>query len=124
VYFAFDSDALSDAETSTLDRAVGGIGEHPEALVDVYGFADPTGPATYNLGLGQRRAEAVLRYLVARSPDALSRYAAVSFGEESLAAMTDGSGDAAQDRRVVVSLVRRVPLDGGESPTAENVSNR
>src|SRR5690606_27059466 len=82
------------------------IRNHPEYLVDIYGFTDSAGSSSYNLELGQRRAEAVLRYLVAQGPGELQRFAAISLGASRPAA------DAAQSRRVAVNLVLRVdPTD-------------
>ena len=118
VYFSFDSDLLLDTETGTLQEAATEISAHPEAIVDVYGFADPAGPDGYNLDLGQRRATEVVRYLVAASPHQLSRYAAVSFGERDLADMTSPAQDNEQSRRVVISLIRRIPLEGAEPASA------
>jgi outer membrane protein OmpA-like peptidoglycan-associated protein len=121
VFFRFDSDEIDDSERSTLDRAADEIASRPEVIVDVYGFADPTGPDRYNLSLGQRRAEEVVRYLAANSPTHLSRYAAVSYGERGLAGMEAESAENSRQRRVVVSLIRRIPLEPGEAPSAELV---
>jgi peptidoglycan-associated lipoprotein len=73
VYFGFNQDVIEDSERTTLDGAASEIGQHPEAIIDVYGFADPTGPDGYNLELGQRRAMEVVRYLSGTSPNQLSR---------------------------------------------------
>lgn len=110
VYFDFDSDTLTPEAEATLDQAAARIQRHPEAIVDVYGFADATGPDRYNLDLGQRRAMEVVRHLVDRTPHNLSRFAAVSFGERSLHGRAP-DGDSDRHRRVVVSVLRRIPLD-------------
>jgi peptidoglycan-associated lipoprotein len=120
VFFAFNSDKLRDSENGTLDQAANEIQSHPEAIIDVYGFADPSGPDNYNLELGQRRASEVVRYLIGAAPNQLSKFAAVSFGERDLSGMTAQSEEHASQRRVVVSLIRRIPLGTGTSPSAEN----
>jgi|GEM_PF-1164618 len=122
VFFAFNSDELRDSENGTLDQAANEIQSHPEAIIDVYGFADPAGPDGYNLELGQRRANEVVRYMIGASPNQLSKFAAVSFGERDLSGMTASSEEHASQRRVVVSLIRRIPLGSGTSPTAEIVT--
>jgi len=122
VFFGFNSDKLRDSENGTMDQAANEIQSHPEAIIDVYGFADPTGPDSYNLELGQRRANEVMRYLIAASPNQLSKFAAVSFGERDLSGMAPQSDEHASQRRVVVSLIRRIPLGTGTSPTAEIVT--
>lgn len=110
VSFAFNSDELSAAAKSTLDETARQIQEHPEYLVDVYGFTDRTGPARYNLVLGQRRADAVMRYLTQRTPGMLSRYAAVSYGAEAPVADQSTKEGRAQNRRVMVSLITKTRL--------------
>jgi len=118
VHFAFDSDALGDGEQGTLRSAAAEISAHPETIVDVYGFADPAGSDRYNLDLGQRRAMEVVRHLASATSNQLSRYAAVSFGERDLDGMTSSGENADQRRRVVISLIRRIPQEGSESASA------
>jgi len=122
VFFAFNKDKLRDSENGTLDQAANDIQSHPEAIIDVYGFADPTGPDNYNLELGQRRANEVMRYLIAAAPNQLSKFAAVSFGERDLTGMSAASDEHSSQRRVVISLIRRIPLGSGTSPTAQIVT--
>jgi peptidoglycan-associated lipoprotein len=110
VSFAFDSDELKPEAMSTLDEAALQIQDHSEYLVDVYGFTDRTGRARYNIVLGQRRADAVMRYLTMRTPGMLSRYAAVSYGAEAPVADQSTKEGRAQNRRVVVSLVAKTRL--------------
>jgi outer membrane protein OmpA-like peptidoglycan-associated protein len=121
VFFRFDSDGIDDGESATCDRAAAEIRDHPEVIVDIYGFADPTGPDTYNLDLGHRRAMEVLRYLVEEAPNQLSRYAAVSYGERDYLGMTPGDESNERSRRVVVSLIRRIPLEEMPPPSAQVV---
>jgi peptidoglycan-associated lipoprotein len=109
VHFAFNSAQLDDDARKTLTRAAQDIENEPGKLVDIYGYADATGPAEYNLQLGQWRADGVMRFLVDHTPPPMSRYAAVSYGEKD-AATGDTTPEArAKDRRVVVSLIEKVP---------------
>jgi outer membrane protein OmpA-like peptidoglycan-associated protein len=106
VHFGLDSAELTSESVGLLNEVGARLRNHPEYLVDVYGFTDATGSAAYNIALGQRRAESVVRHLVAASPGELQRFAAVSFGMES------ASANGAQSRRVDVNLVLRIePLD-------------
>jgi outer membrane protein OmpA-like peptidoglycan-associated protein len=118
VFFAFDSDDLNDEARSALDQAALEIQRQPEVIVDIYGFTDEIGPDRYNYDLGQRRAMAAMRYLVESTPGQLSKFAAVSFGEKSLAAKPADSPDRARNRRVVVSLIKRIPLSESSMPSA------
>jgi outer membrane protein OmpA-like peptidoglycan-associated protein len=118
VYFAFDSDELTDEASSTLDQAAMAIESQPEVIIDVYGFCDDIGSDRYNYDLGQRRADSAMRYLIERTPNQLSKFAAVSFGEKSLSTKPAVSSERAQNRRVVVSLIKRVPLSETSMPSA------
>jgi outer membrane protein OmpA-like peptidoglycan-associated protein len=101
VHFARNSEELTDESRATLDEAAIRIRSHGEYLVDIYGFTDRSGSSSYNLVLGQRRADAVLRYLAGQDLGSLARLAAVSFGEDRPAASDD------QSRRVEVCLIMR-----------------
>ena len=58
VFFAFDSDVLTDDAKATLDKVKG--------TVCVIATASPEGTAEYNKALSQRRADVVKAYLEAR----------------------------------------------------------
>ena len=60
VYFAKNSDVLTDAAKAELDK----IGQN--AVVEVYATASPEGTDEYNLALSQKRADAVKAYLEER----------------------------------------------------------
>lgn len=113
VQFAFDSDEIDASAQATLDEVAALLETRPDLIVDIYGFADPTGPAAYNLQLGQRRADAVQRYLVGQTVGPMNRYAAISFGEaRSSRAAKDLIDSGAGQRRVAVSLFERTsPFD-------------
>jgi peptidoglycan-associated lipoprotein len=80
VGFAFDSSTLSNTGKSNLQ---GKLGCYQEAngAVKVEGHADERGTVDYNLALGQRRADAVKRFLTTSGVSG-SRITTVSFGEE------------------------------------------
>lgn len=109
VYFGFNKDELSPESAAALDQVTQTIVQNPYCIVDVYGFADPRGSDHYNLDLGQRRANEVVRYLVDKTSSNLSRFAAVSYGERPLARRAADSAENSHQRRVVVSLLKRVP---------------
>lgn len=118
VYFAFDSAELDDAARQTLNRVSSTIQQRPGLLIGIYGYTDASGSASYNDALGRRRAESVLRHLEAITPNQLSRYAILSYGETR--PVDQGGGAKGQDlnRRVVVSLVEKSPLQGKGSSEA------
>lgn len=81
VHFDFDkSDIRPDAE-EVLQRKVTVLREYPGVELRLEGHCDERGSNEYNLALGQRRAEAVKRYLVSYGLSA-GRFATISYGEE------------------------------------------
>jgi outer membrane protein OmpA-like peptidoglycan-associated protein len=117
VYFRFDSARLGDDARAALDSLTTRIEDTPQLLIDVYGFADRVGSTRYNYDLGQRRADAVLRYLTEKTPGQLARYAAVSYGKDQ-ASLKGDREQRARDRKVVVSLVERTAPGSGQAPQA------
>lgn len=81
VYFEFDSARLTDQAKETLRQNAKWLLEHPEIEVQVQGHCDERGTVEYNFNLGQRRADAVKKFLVdlGVSP---SRIHTISYGEE------------------------------------------
>ncbi len=63
VYFAFDKDILTKASRATLDGIVTQASA-AGARVRIEGNCDERGSTEYNIGLGQRRADAAKKYLV------------------------------------------------------------
>ena len=81
VHFDFDrSDIRPDAE-EILQRKVSVLREYPGIDLRIAGNCDERGSNEYNLALGQRRAEAVKRYLVSYGLEA-GRFDTISYGEE------------------------------------------
>jgi peptidoglycan-associated lipoprotein len=81
VFFEFDSAELNADGRSALDANATILGEYPDIRVEVQGHADERGTTEYNLALGQKRADAVVRYLLSRNVST-SRVKSVSYGEE------------------------------------------
>ncbi len=118
VYFAFDKADLRPEDLPVLDRFAGVVSEYyPDALLTVEGFTDPTGSATYNLALGQRRAEAVQKYLVESEDFPLERVRAVSYGEDTARLVSPGLGgpEAGLENRRVVLVIEHLGYETGPS---------
>lgn len=81
VYFAFDSSDLTAATREALVRLHEWLAVHPKAALTIEGHCDEQGTTEYNIGLGQRRAQAMVDYLV-RLGTAASRLQATSYGAE------------------------------------------
>lgn len=81
--FAFDSSRLSDTDYKALDiqAAFLNSAEGRNKKIVIQGHTDERGTRTYNLALGERRANAVKGYLEAKGV-AASRIEVISFGFE------------------------------------------
>jgi len=83
VSFEFNQATLTQAGRDTLDRAIATIQQRQELRIAVEGHTDPYGRDEYNQRLSERRANAVVSYLVAGGV-AADRIVAKGFGEQCL----------------------------------------
>ena len=97
--FAFDSAQLDATAKAALDEAVTVIKSHSAVQLDVVGHTDTSGPEAYNQGLSERRAQAVVDYLVSRGV-AASQLRAVGRGEGEPIASNDTRDGRERNRRV------------------------
>ncbi|MEL7396129.1 MAG: OmpA family protein [Pseudomonadota bacterium] len=81
INFAFNSAVLDGEARAILDQQAHFIRQFPEVRFRVFGHTDAVGSQGYNRGLGQRRANAAVRYLVSRGISRSRLEAVVSFGE-------------------------------------------
>lgn len=63
VQFGFNRRTLDDAARTALDDLARAVSGQERYVVEIQGYTDKTGDATYNEGLSQDRAQAVARYL-------------------------------------------------------------
>jgi outer membrane protein OmpA-like peptidoglycan-associated protein len=99
VQFGFDRWDLSDGAQTALLALTKELKENPLLTVDLEGYTDQTGPREYNIGLSQRRVEAVRRFLVGHGAD-LSRIYSVGLGP-----LTGSKEQPALQRRVTVRVM-------------------
>lgn len=81
VFFDFDKSLIRPDAKQGLDENIRALAANPEARIVVEGHCDERGTNEYNLGLGERRANAVRDYLVAGGIDS-GRITTISYGEE------------------------------------------
>jgi peptidoglycan-associated lipoprotein len=104
VYFDFDSAAIRVAERAKLAEAADYVKAHAGARLLLQGHCDWRGTTEYNMGLGDRRAASVKKYLVDLGVPAGS-IETVSKGDlEAKEGATDS--EMQQDRRVQVGIMR------------------
>lgn len=99
VEFALNSAVLLPRSKATLDGAVQTLQNNPDINAEVAGYTSSTGTAAYNLKLSQRRAEAVMKYLVDHGISS-SRLTAKGYGEADPVASNKTAAGRAKNRRV------------------------
>ena len=99
IYFEFDSSEVRAVDQDLVARHAMQLTSNPGFQVRLEGHADERGSREYNIGLGERRAQAVRQMLLIQgvSPDQIST---VSFGEERPVGFGSSESDYAQNRRV------------------------
>ncbi len=99
VNFATGSAQLTSGASDILDEAANVLRANPGVSVTVEGHTDSQGSSSSNLTLSQRRAEAVVNYLVDRGIKR-SRLTALGRGESSPVAPNDTANGRWKNRRV------------------------
>lgn len=106
VNFRSGSAALSADSKSKLDELATKALNAKGYVVEVSGFADAAGSVERNRALSQRRADAVIRYLVENHSIPLRRIVTpYGFGESNAVAENTSRTGRAQNRRVEVKLL-------------------
>ena len=103
VLFAFDKWQLDDRAQTVLLEVVTQLQANPNLVVDLEGYTDNVGPLPYNVGLSQRRAEAVRRFLVEKGIE-LHRVQSIGLGDIRPVAANNTKEGRDQNRRVAVKL--------------------
>jgi peptidoglycan-associated lipoprotein len=101
VFFSFDSSELSSESKAQLDKQSKWLSDHASLKAVVEGHCDERGTREYNLALGERRADAAMRYLVSHGVQA-DRLETISYGKERPAAV--GEGIDHLNRRAVIVI--------------------
>lgn len=80
IFYEFDKADLTPESTESLDKLVKLLEENPNVTIELSSHCDYRGNDEYNLGLSQRRAESVVRYLIEHGI-AQDRLSPVGYGE-------------------------------------------
>lgn len=103
VYFAYDSSSLSTEAKSVLARQVEWLQKHPERRVLIEGHCDERGTREYNLGLGERRADAAARYLTEHISG--ERVRTISYGKDRPIAAQGSADEINRMNRVAIAVI-------------------
>ena len=101
IYFEFDSSEVRSDDQDLVAGHALKLNDNSRMNVRLEGHADERGSREYNIGLGERRAQAVRQILMIQGVSA-SQIQTVSFGEERPESMGSSDGDYAENRRVEI----------------------
>ena len=99
VHFDFNKWKTRPADAAVLDEAATTMKVNPNVTVNVNGYCDAVGGDAYNLKLSDRRADAVVDYLV-KAGIPSSHLIAHGYGKIDFVATNDTAEGRAQNRRV------------------------
>lgn len=102
VYFDYDQFVVKSEFMSVLENHGKFLASNPKVSVRIEGNADERGSAEYNLALGQKRAEAVVKALKIMGVKD-TQMEAVSFGKEKPKATGHDEASYAQNRRADIA---------------------
>jgi len=116
IYFRPGSAVLSLAEKQKIDMGVAWVRAQPNTdawFVSITGFADTRGNTAYNRGLSERRANAVIGYLVAKHNMPLTRLIQpFGYGESMPASDNTTAEGRAKNRRVEIKILQNKGIAG------------
>lgn len=110
VLFDFDKSDISEEAKPTLELLRNIMTSYPELTIEVAGYTDSKGTTEYNRLLADRRATAVINYMVASGINK-SRFVKKAFGKSNFAAVntnpdgTDNPEGRKYNRRVTFGIV-------------------
>ena len=119
VYFRSGKARLQHRSNRLLDNIASVLKAHPEIKkVEVQGHTDSRGPDAFNKELSQKRADAVVQYLINRGVDN-DRLTSMGYGEEKPIADNGTAAGRAANRRVEFNIVEPAvqPASGGDATT-------
>jgi peptidoglycan-associated lipoprotein len=99
IYFDFDKSEIKPEFADIITVHARNLTAHPTLKMKLEGNTDERGTREYNIGLGERRAQAVRRALMLQGV-AESQLTTVSFGSERPAVEGDDEAAWSQNRRV------------------------
>ncbi len=98
VFFDYDQSTITPEGERLLRDKVEILRSNPDVRVRIEGHADERGSTEYNVALGNRRAESVVRFLSSFGIDG-SRFTTTSYGEERPMERSETESAFARNRR-------------------------
>ncbi|WP_417800473.1 OmpA family protein [Tenacibaculum sp.] len=106
IYFNSGKSTFRTGTTGKLDLIAGIMKEYPKANFSIQGHTDSSGSNSLNQRLSEKRAKAVLDYLVVKGGIDSKRLTSAGFGEDYPIADNKTRAGRAENRRVEIKLVK------------------
>jgi OOP family OmpA-OmpF porin len=105
VLFDFDQDTFTETDLKELEMAVVFVSKYPGSNIRLDGYTDSIGTDAYNIKLSERRATAVMNYLIKETGVDRSKITAVGHGKADPVADNSTAEGRAKNRRVEVFIL-------------------
>lgn len=105
IKFKFASATLHPSYLPLLDQIAQRLKENPDVILVMEGRTDSTGDETYNIRLGEKRLEAVVRYLVVNQGVLMHKVFRMSYGKDNPLTPNKTREDRAENRAVVMRVM-------------------
>lgn len=119
VNFGFDKADLTRADKQKLDDMAAQFNSQKSYILAITGGTDSTGPASYNYGLSERRAQAVVQYLASKYNVPPHRFYLIGIGKDQEVAPNSTAAGRAKNRRVDVQMLSNMSDQNGQQTTAQ-----
>jgi len=106
VTFDFDQAVVKAEFFDEIEEVAQFMRQYPDVVVELEGHTDSVGTDAYNMGLSERRANAVRQVMLDRFNVQGSRVSARGFGESRPIASNDTATGRAQNRRVMTVVIK------------------
>lgn len=103
-FFAFDSSSISQEADATLSRQADWLKTHQDRSVLIEGHCDERGTREYNIGLGERRADSVARFLINKGVSG-NKIRTISYGKDRPIAAQGTTEEINRINRVAISVI-------------------
>lgn len=104
ILFDVDKSQLKPTAKANVEKLAASLAKNPQTNILIVGHTDATGSASYNMGLSERRAEAVKAYTVAQGI-AASRLTTEGRGKTEPIADNSTEDGRSKNRRVEIVIV-------------------
>src|ERR1041385_1484779 len=118
VHFGFDKDFLSKQAKEELDKLAENVPNTKGYIITVEGGTDSTGPADYNYGLSERRANSVIQYLGSKYSIPAHKIYLVGLGKDKPVEENKTREGRAANRRVDIRLMTNTQGGTTQQPAA------